>query len=154
MTTDRRPRKVVEDAEMGEMMAERYSGRGGEFTGLPEDNDHEDVNMTDARKNRKSTSIPAKSVEGWIIIVTGVHEEAQDESLLDVFGEYGEVKSIHLNLDRRTGYVKGYALLEYAEKKFAERAIAEADGMDILGRPISVEWAFVKAPRSYVSQVI
>lgn len=52
------------------------------------------------------------------------------------------------------GYVKGYALLEYADKKFAERAIAEADGAELLGRPIHVEWAFVKAPRSYVSQLI
>ena len=81
-----------------------------------------------------------------MVFVTNLNEETGEDDLHDHFAECGKVQQIHMNLDRRTGYVKGYALIEYGSQADAQAAITQLDGQDFLNQRLKVNWCFHKEP--------
>jgi len=112
--------------------AERYEGRGGIYERLG-GGDSETVG-------------PQRSIEGWIVFVSNLHEEISEEDMQDNFSDFGNIKNIHLNRDRQTGYVKGYALIEYEQLEEAKAAIKTMNGKTVFGKPLVVDFAFSKKP--------
>ena len=84
---------------------------------------------------------PHIAVEGWILFARNVHPEAQEDDIYDLFADYGKIKNIHLNLDRRTGSNKGYALVQYEDLTSAEDAKQGLNQKAFQGRVLQVDFA-------------
>ena len=97
-----------------------------------------------AHRNTLADHKILSSADGYILFVTGVHEETQEDDLLDMFSEYGTIRNLTLNLDRKTGYVKGYAMVQYESKDEALDAAKGANGASLQGNKLCVDFAFEK----------
>ncbi|CAO1616862.1 unnamed protein product [Parajaminaea phylloscopi] len=118
------------------------------FGRLDQDSDTDDASGA-ALALTQDGSQAARSVEGWVVLVSNVHEEATEEDVMDKFLDFGEIRNCHLNLDRRTGYVKGYALLEFASEAEAKTAIdACLNGLTLMDERLTADFAFVQPPNS------
>ncbi|KAF2072967.1 hypothetical protein CYY_005707 [Polysphondylium violaceum] len=120
-------------------MEERYSGKGGVFDSLP---------VATGTDGDDQDGQPLKSVEGYIIFVANIQEEVQEPDIRDVFSEWGQIRNVHLNIDRRTGFTKGYALIEYQSKEEAEDAVKNGNGFELAGQKLDVGFAFISSSSS------
>ena len=101
-----------------------------------------------------SSEQPVKSVEGWVIILRGLSEEAVEDDVRDLCCEAGAVRNIYLGIDGATGYARGYALVEYGKEEDATEAVRSLDGKKHMGKVLSADWAFVEGEVSAYSQAI
>lgn len=72
---------------------------------------------------------------------------ANDQSLIDAFGECGSVESAKVIMDRDSGRSKGFAFVEMSTSEEAAKAITRFNGVDWDGRAMNVSEAKPQAPR-------
>lgn len=92
------------------------------------------------------TCAAQKSIEGWNVFIRGIHSETTEDDLHDFCAEFGPVKNLRMVLDHRTGYVKGYAVVEYESFREAQEAIEGLGGAKLMDSVLQASWAFVVLP--------
>ena len=75
------------------------------------------------------------------IYVGNLSFQAEREDLLDLFGQYGEVRQCSLPLDRETGRKRGFAFVELADDASEQKAIDDLQDVEWMGRMIRVNKA-------------
>jgi RNA recognition motif-containing protein len=79
------------------------------------------------------------------IFIAGLSYNITDADLNDLFGEYGEITTAKVIMDRETGRSKGYGFVEMEDEASGQKAIDELNGAEYDGRTISVSVARPRA---------
>jgi RNA recognition motif-containing protein len=75
------------------------------------------------------------------IYIGNMSYEVQEEDLRQAFGEFGEVESASIIMDKVTRKSKGFGFVEMSSKEAGEAAIAGLNGKDLKGRTLTVNEA-------------
>lgn len=75
------------------------------------------------------------------IYIGNLSFQAEQEDLLDLFSQYGDVKSASLPLDRETGRKRGFAFVEMNNDSDEQKAIDDLQNVEWMGRMIRVNKA-------------
>jgi cold-inducible RNA-binding protein len=85
---------------------------------------------------------------GKKIYVGNLPFTATNESLSEVFGQFGTVDSSKIITDRDTGRSKGFGFVEMSDSDAADSAIEKLNGSDLGGRSLTVNEARPMEPRT------
>jgi len=75
------------------------------------------------------------------IYVGNLSYTLSEDELRDAFGEFGEVSSVKILMDRETGRSRGFGFVEMTNQAEGEAAVAQLNGKDVGGRALRVNEA-------------
>lgn len=81
------------------------------------------------------------------LYVGNLSYDVNEEQIEQTFGEYGEVRSVRLIMDRETGRPRGFGFVEMGDQSSGLNAIDNLNGHEMLGRRLVVNEARPKASR-------
>ncbi len=85
---------------------------------------------------------------GKKIYVGNLPFSTTNESLGEMFSQYGDVTSSKIITDRDTGRSKGFGFVEMSDSSAADAAIESLNGKDMGGRALTVNEARPMEPRT------
>ncbi|KAK1914829.1 hypothetical protein P3342_010818 [Pyrenophora teres f. teres] len=75
------------------------------------------------------------------LFLGNVSFECSNESIQEVFAEYGSITRVSLPTDRDTGALKGFGYVDFSSQQEATAALEALNGQDIGGRAIRIDYA-------------
>merc|ERR1712060_811908 len=75
------------------------------------------------------------------IRVTNLSEDTREHDLQKLFRPFGPISRIYVAFDRETGESRGFAFVNFMERKHAQLAIDKLDGYGYDNLILRVEWA-------------
>ena len=118
---------------------------GKEIDGRPVNVDRSTSNKSsgvgNSNEQRRAAFGDKTSPPSSVLFVGNLSFNADENSLWDVFAEYGDVKSVRVPTDRETGRVKGFAYVEFSDIETAKKAFTSAQGMDLQGRNLRLDYS-------------
>ncbi|MGF1489319.1 MAG: RNA recognition motif domain-containing protein [Prochloraceae cyanobacterium] len=85
------------------------------------------------------------------IYIGNLSFDVTEKDLEEVFADYGTVKKISLPRDRETGKMRGFGFVEMENDSEEEKAIADLDEAEWMGRTLKVNKARPREKRSSFS---
>ncbi|KNB43155.1 splicing factor CC1-like protein [Blastocystis sp. subtype 4] len=96
------------------------------------------VKRSEAEKNWSAMKEKAPpKIQPSTIYVCNLHPELSRRDIMDLFESIGDVDNVEMELDERKQF-KGSAYVKFRRPEYASRAALKTDGMDVLGKKISV----------------
>ncbi|MGE4285751.1 MAG: RNA recognition motif domain-containing protein [Phycisphaerae bacterium] len=90
-------------------------------------------------QQNQTQSLPDK---GPVTIhINNLAPDVFETHLREIFGKYGELKSVRIISDKETGESKGYGFIEMDSPSEAQKAIEGVNGMELSGKAITVAMA-------------
>ena len=75
------------------------------------------------------------------IFVGNLPFRAEQEDVIELFAQFGEVVNCALPLERDTGRKRGFAFIEMSDEAVEEAAIEALQGAELMGRPLRINKA-------------
>ena len=82
-----------------------------------------------------------RSTQNVSIFVGNLPFRAEQEDVIELFAQFGEVTNCALPLERDTGRKRGFAFIEMADESTEEAAIEGLQGAELMGRPLRINKA-------------
>lgn len=82
------------------------------------------------------------------IYIGNMSYSINDDSLAEIFSEFGDVLSSKVVIDQFTGRSKGFGFIEMGDEEAKNAAISALNGKEVQGRQLKVNEAFDKPRRS------